>query len=104
MAVLASMQPGLGQIVYPGSDFPLTIQFHSSKEGSDHTVQIQPGLDLEWPGQVFPNLSGPEASQCAKITGPLPVSNFWTQLRSLIIIIIVIIIIIIMDIFMAHDP
>ena len=82
------------------------LQFNSILPKKAPIILCKSSLDWIWNGlvRVFPNLSGPEASQCAKITGPLPVSNFWTQLRSLIIIIIVIIIIIIMDIFMAHDP
>ena len=56
MAVLASMQPELGRTVYPGSNFPLTVQFHSSKEGLDCIVQIQPRSDLDGLGRVFPKL------------------------------------------------
>ena len=84
------------------------LQFSSILPKKAWTVLCKSNLDriwMAWAG-FFPSSSGPEASKCARITGPLTVSNFWTQLRSLIIIIIIIIItiIIIKDIFIAHDP
>ena len=39
MAIMASLQPELGWIVYAGSDFLDCFQFWFSKEGMGHTVQ-----------------------------------------------------------------
>ena len=69
------------------------IRFSSvfSKEGMVHIVQNRPGSDLDGLVRVWPNVSGLEASQCSGIiwpgfwqdaTGPLPVSDFLTWLRS----------------------
>ena len=60
-------------------------------EGVDHIVQNRPGSDLDGLVRVWPNVSGLEASWSAGIiwpgfwqdaTGPLPVSDFLTWLRS----------------------
>ena len=73
------------------SDFPHPIGFHSSKEGSEHIVQNRPESDLDGLVRFWPNASGPEASQCARVIGPgfwqnandpPPVSHFQTRLRS----------------------
>ena len=94
MAITASVQPESARIVYARSDFPHPFQFlffFFSKEGMDHTVQNQPGSDLDGLVIVWPNASGLEASRCAGIigpgfwqdaTGPLPVSHFQTRFRS----------------------
>ena len=39
MAIMASVRPKLGQLVYAGSDFPHLFRLCSSKEGMDHIVQ-----------------------------------------------------------------
>ena len=49
---------------------PHPIRFRSSKEGPDHIVQNRAGSDLDGPVRFWPNASGPEASQSARITGP----------------------------------
>ena len=46
------------------------IWFCSSKAGPDHIVQNWPGFDLDGLVRFWPNASGPEASQCVRITGP----------------------------------
>ena len=56
--------------VYARSDFLHSIQFHSRKEGPDHTVQNRPRSDLDGLVRFGPNGSGPETSWCARITGP----------------------------------
>ena len=74
-------------------DLTSHIWFRSniSKEGLDHIVQKWPRPDLDGLVRFWPNASGPEASQCAKIirpcfwenaTSPLPVSHFQTRLHS----------------------
>ena len=70
MAIVASVLPELGRVVYAGSDFPHPIQFHSSKEGLDHIVQNQLRSDVDDPVRIWLNGSGPEASRCARIIGP----------------------------------
>ena len=73
MAIMASVQPELGWIVYVGSDFPYPFQLCFSKGGTAHTVQNQSGSDqggLVW---VWPNTSGLKAVRCAGIIWP----SFW---------------------------
>ena len=91
MAITASVQPKSGWIVYAGSDLPHPIWFCFSKEGLDHVVQNQPGSNLDGLVRFWPNTSGPEASQCARIVRPgfwqsatsrFPVSHFQIRLRS----------------------
>ena len=53
-----------------GSDFPHLIQCHSSKEGLDHIVQNGPRFDLDGLVKIWPNASGLEASQYARIIRP----------------------------------
>ena len=91
MAIMASVQPENGRIVYSGSDFQHPIWFCFSREGLDHIVQNQPRSALDGLVRFWPNASGPEASRCAKTiwpsfwqnaTRPLPVSHFQTWLHS----------------------
>ena len=65
MAIKASVQPELGQIIYARSDFTHPIWFSSSKEGMDHTVQNQPGSNLDGLVRFWPKAPCPEASRCA---------------------------------------
>ena len=76
------------QIRFPAS---VSVPFFFFKEGMDHTVQNQPGSDVDGLVIVWPNASGLEASRCAGITwpgfwqdatSPLPVSHFQTRFRS----------------------
>ena len=53
-----------------GYDFLHPIQFSSSGKGPDHIVQNQPRSDLDGLVLFWPNASGPEANQCARIIGP----------------------------------
>ena len=78
MAIMASVQPGSGQIVYAGSDFPHPFQLCFSKEGMDHIVQNRTGSDLDGLVRVWPNTSGPEASWCPGIIRP----GFWQDATS----------------------
>ena len=68
-------------IIWPGfwqdSTGPLPVsqfqtRFRSSTDVPDNTVQNQPGSDLFLAdcARFWPNGSGPEASQCARIIGP----------------------------------
>ena len=86
MAIMASVQPELGRMVYM-PDPTSRIRFSSifSKEDMDHIVQNWPGSDLDGLVRIWTNISGLEASWCAEITWPsfwqeasglLPVSNF----------------------------
>jgi len=70
IAITASMQPESGWIIYAGSNFLHLIQFHSAKEGLCHSVQNQPGSNLDGLVKFWPNASGPEASWCARIIRP----------------------------------
>ena len=84
MAIVASVLPELGRVVYAGSDFPHPIQFHSSKEGLDHIVQNQHRSKLDGLVRFWPNASGLEACQCARIIWPasgqhLPADPDWIQ-------------------------
>ena len=81
----------VGLIIYAGSDFPHPFQFCFSKESMGHTVQNQPGSDLDGLARVWLNSSDQEASWCAGMsrsgfhqvtTSPLSVSHFWTRLLS----------------------
>ena len=68
------LRPGYSQncarsYIYAISNFPHLIQFHSSKEGANHTVQYQPGSNLDGLVRFWPKASGPEASWCAWLTG-----------------------------------
>ena len=65
MAIKASVQPELGQIIYARSDFTHPVWFSSSKEGMDHTVQNQPGSNLDGLVRFWPKAPCPEASWCA---------------------------------------
>jgi len=91
VAIMASVRPESGRMVYAGSDFPYPFQPCFSKEGMSHIVQNRPGSDLGGLVRVWTNTSGLEASWCAGIigsgfwqdtTGPLPVFHFQTRLRS----------------------
>ena len=64
------MQPESGRIVYAGSDFLHPIRFRFSEEGPNHTVQNRPGPDLSDLVRFWANVSCPETSCCARITGP----------------------------------
>ena len=46
------------------------VQFHSSKEGQDYTVQNRPGSCPDGQVRIWLNASRPEASRCARIIGP----------------------------------
>ena len=46
------------------------IQFRSAKEGLCHSVENQPGSNLDGLVRFWPNASGPEASLCARIIRP----------------------------------
>ena len=70
IAITASMQPELGRIIYAGSKFLHLIQFRSAKEGLCHSVENQPGSNLDGLVRFWPNVSGPEASWCARIIEP----------------------------------
>ena len=71
MAIQASVKPDSGRrIVHVGSDFPHHIRFRSSREGPDHTEQNRPGSDVDGLVTVLANVSGPEASRCARVMGP----------------------------------
>jgi len=85
------VQPESGWVVCVGSDFLHPIQLHSSEEGPDQHVENWHGSDLDGLVRFWPNTSGPEASQCARIikpsfrqnaTSPLPVSHFQAWLHS----------------------
>ena len=91
MAITASVQPESGRIVYAESNFPHPFQLRFSKEDMDHIVQNRHGSDPNGLEGIWPNASGLEASQCARIirpyfwqdaTGPLLVSHFYTQYSS----------------------
>ena len=91
MAIMARVQPESGWIVYAWSNSTRPIQFCFFKEDVDHIVQNRPRSDLDGLVRIWPNTSGLEASQYARIiqpnfwqhtTSPLPVSNFQTQLHS----------------------
>ena len=55
--------------LHAGSGF-LHSQFRSSTEGRNHIVQNRPGSVLDGLVRFWPNVSGPEASRCARIIGP----------------------------------
>ena len=86
MAITASELES-GRIVR--SDFPHPIRFCFFLKKA-WTILCKPTrVRSGWPGQVWVNASGPEASQCARIiepgywknaTSPLPVSHFQTRL------------------------
>ena len=70
MAITASMQPDLDQMIYARFDFLHLIRFHSSNKVLDQTVQNWPGSNLDGLVRFWPNPSGPQASQCARILSP----------------------------------
>ena len=70
MAITASMRPGLGRIIYAGSNSYIVFRFRSSKEDLDHTVLNQPESDLDGLVRFWPNTSGLESSHRARIIGP----------------------------------
>ena len=99
MAQLWPLQPACSQnragsyMLDPTSHIQISVQFHFSKEGQNHTVQNGSGSGSNLDGLVryWAKASCPEASWCARITGPcflqnatslLPVSHFQTQLHS----------------------
>ena len=59
-----------------GSNFLRPVQFCSSKEGLDQIVQNQPRSDLDGLVRFWPNESGPETNQCARIIRPAPGQSF----------------------------
>ena len=80
MAIMASVLPELGWVVYIGSNLPHSFQFHFSKEGMDHIVQNGPGSDLDGLVRVSPDTSGLEASWCVGIIWP----GVWRDTTSLL--------------------
>ena len=65
-------QAGVQYLAGPRPVFHFQIRLQSSTDSPDNTVQNQPGSDLVLADCVrfWPNGSGPEASQCARIIRP----------------------------------
>ena len=70
MVITVSVQAGSDQIIYARPDFLCLLWFCSSKEGLDHIVQNGPRFDLDGLVKIWPNASGLEASQYARIIRP----------------------------------
>ena len=93
MAIMASVQPELGWIlyniiIYATSNFFYLVQFHSSKQGQDHILQNWSRSSLDGLVRFGPNASGLEASRCARVTGtgsgrmqPVPTTSFYFQIQ-----------------------